>query len=259
MDISTTTSPRAATAVLRPGTMTGPAAMQALGLVRFSTDPGAEGAAGDVGAGAGGTNDAQATQTPTGGENGAQGADQQKPDLSTLGADWKMSDLPEPVQAYIRSVRDESKKDRTTQQENAAEKARAEQLQKIAEVLGHAEEKPTLESLQEQNTANITRAEAAEEKLAALVRRDAIRDAADAAKVNASAALALKDTDAAFADVDISDSKAVQDALLSIADKHPHIKVASTVDQSGGDFQNGSGRPASDPKDLNDALGSHYK
>jgi hypothetical protein len=51
----------------------------------------------------------------------------------------------------------------------------------------------------------------------------------------------------------------VQDALLKVADQHPHIKVASTVDQSGGDFQNGSGRKPSDPKDLHAAVGSYYQ
>lgn len=263
MSNTTTTSPRAASAVLRPGTMTGPAALQALGLVRFADDPGAQGAAGDQGAGqagAGGTNDGQNAQTPGAGENGAQGGDGEAAKaLASLGDDWKMSDLPEPVQQYIRSVRDETKRDRTTQQENAAQKGREEQLQKIAEVLGLAEEKPTEEKLTEQLGTLTTRAETAESRLAEYQRHDAIRAAANDAKINADAAIALKDTDAALADVDINDPKALQEALLTVADKHPHIKVASTVDQSGGDFRNGSGRPASDPKDLTSAVGSYYK
>jgi vacuolar-type H+-ATPase subunit I/STV1 len=170
-----------------------------------------------------------------------------------------MSDLPEPVQEYIRSVRAEAKKDRTTQQENAAQKARDEQLQKVAVALGLADEKPTEETLNETISGLTTDLAAAQERVAQFERRDAITTAADAVKVNAQAALALKDTDAALADVDLNDSKAVQDALLKVADQHPHIKVASTVDQSGGDFQNGSGRKPSDPKDLHAAVGSYYQ
>ena len=251
MEKNTIAPVRAASAVLRPGTLTGLAGLQALGLARFADDPGAQGAAGA----AGGEQGAAGAGVPAGGD-GEQG---EKPDLSGLGPDWQMSDLPEPVQEYIRGVRAESKKDRTTQQENAAQKAREEMLQKVAQAVGLADEKPTLESLQEQNASTLTRAETAESRLAEFERRDAIRAAAESVAVSANAALALKDTDAAFADVDLSDAKAVQDALLVVADKHPHIKVASTVDQSGGDFQNGSGRPATDPKDLNAAIGSYYQ
>lgn len=182
-------------------------------------------------------------------ENGLQG----------LGDDWKMSDLPEPLQNYIRGLRDENKRDRTTQQENAAQKARDEQLQQIAQVLGIQGEKPTEETLNDKISGLTNDLAAAQERVAQFERRDAITTAADTVKVDAQAALALKDTDAALADVDISDPKAVQDALLTVADKHPHIKVASTVDQSGGDFQNGSGRQPSDPKDLHEAMQGLYK
>ena len=254
MNISTpVTAPAAApTAVLRPGAMTGPAALQALGLVRFADDPGAQGAAGG-----------EQTPPPAGesaggdGEHG-DGQEAAKP-LADLGDDWQMSDLPEPVQEYIRGVRAEAKKDRTTQQENAAQKARDEQLAQIAQVLGIQGEKPTEETLNDKISGLTTDLAAAQERVAQFERRDAITTAADTVKVNAQAALALKDTDAALADVDISDPKAVQDALLTVADKHPHIKVTSTVDQSGGDFQNGSGRKPSDPKDLNAAIGSYYQ
>jgi hypothetical protein len=240
------------TAVLRPGAMHGPAALQALGLVRFADDPGAQGTA-----------PAEQAPAPAGesaGGDGEHGGEQQTAKaLADLGEDWQMSDLPEPVQEYIRSVRAEAKKDRTTQQENAAQKARDEQLQKVAVALGLADEKPTEETLNETISGLTTDLAAAQERVAQFERRDAITTAADAVKVNAQAALALKDTDAAPADVDLNDSKAVQDALLKVADQHPHIKVASTVDQSGGDFQNGSGRKPSDPKDLHAAVGSYYQ
>jgi hypothetical protein len=240
------------TAVLRPGAMHGPAALQALGLVRFADDPGAQGTA-----------PAEQAPAPAGesaGGDGEHGGEQQTAKaLADLGEDWQMSDLPEPVQEYIRSVRAEAKKDRTTQQENAAQKARDEQLQKVAVALGLADEKPTEETLNETISGLTTDLAAAQERVAQFERRDAITTAADAVKVNAQAALALKDTDAALADVDLNDSKAVQDALLKVADQHPHIKVASTVDQSGGDFQNGSGRKPSDPKDLHAAVGSYYQ
>lgn len=252
----------APTAVATPGTMRSLPVLQALGLLRFADDPGAQGAAGDQGAGqagAGGTNDGQNAQTPTGGENGAQGGDGEAAKaLASLGDDWKMSDLPEPLQNYIRGLRADAKKDRTAQQESAAQKARDEQIQKIAQTLGLAE-KPTEETLNETISGLTTRAETAESRLAEYERRDAITAAAEAVKVDAQAAFALKATDAALADVDLTDPKAVQDALLGVADKHPHIKVASTVDQSGGDFQNGSGRKPSDPKDLHEALQGLYK
>lgn len=246
------TAPAAAPiAVLRPGALSGPAALQALGLVRFADDPGAQGAA-PTG------EQAPAPAAESAGGDGEHGQEAAKP-LADLGDDWQMSDLPEPVQEYIRSVRAEAKKDRTTQQENAAQKARDEQLAQIAQVLGIQGEKPTEETLNDTISGLTTDLAAAQERVAQYERRDAITTAADAVKVNAQAALALKDTDAALADVDLTDPKAVQDALLGVADKHPHIKVASTVEQSGGDFQNGSGRPASDPKDLNAAIGSYYQ
>lgn len=256
MSNTTTSSPRAASAVLRPGTMTGPAAMQALGLARFADDPGAQGAAPQE-TPQNGPESGQGTNPPSDGQEAA-GAEPQHA-LSDLGDDWKMSDLPDPLQNYIRGLRDENKRDRTTQQENAAQKARDEQLQQIAQVLGIQGEKPTEETLNDKIGALTTDLATAQERLAGYERRDAITTAADAVKVNAQAALALKDTDAALADVDLTDPKAVQDALLTVADKHPHIKAASTVDQSGGDFQNGSGRQPSDPKTLADAMAGLYQ
>ena len=202
-----------------------------------------------------GPEDPQGTSTPAQAPEAAESEN----GLQGLGDDWKMSNLPEPVQNYIRSVRAEAKKDRTTQQENAAQKARDEQLQQIAQVLGIQGEKPTEETLNDKISGLTNDLAAAQERVAQFERRDAITTAADTVKVDAQAALALKDTDAALADVDISDPKAVQDALLTVADKHPHIKVASTVDQSGGDFQNGSGRQPSDPKDLHEAMQGLYK
>ena len=202
-----------------------------------------------------GSEDPQGTSTPAQAPEAAESEN----GLQGLGDDWKMSDLPEPLQNYIRGLRDENKRDRTTQQENAAQKARDEQLQQIAQVLGIQGEKPTEETLNDKIGALTNDLAAAQERVAQFERRDAITTAADTVKVDAQAALALKDTDAALADVDISDPKAVQDALLTVADKHPHIKVASTVDQSGGDFQNGSGRQPSDPKDLHEAMQGLYK
>lgn len=202
-----------------------------------------------------GPEDPQGTSTPAQAPEAAESEN----GLQGLGDDWKMSDLPEPLQNYIRGLRDENKRDRTTQQENAAQKARDEQLQQIAQVLGIQGEKPTEETLNDKISGLTNDLAAAQERVAQFERRDAITTAADTVKVDAQAALALKDTDAALADVDISDPKAVQDALLTVADKHPHIKVASTVDQSGGDFQNGSGRQPSDPKDLHEAMQGLYK
>ena len=202
-----------------------------------------------------GSEDPQGTSTPAQAPEAAESEN----GLQGLGDDWKMSDLPEPLQNYIRGLRDENKRDRTTQQENAAQKARDEMLQQVAQVLGIQGEKPTEETLNDKISGLTNDLAAAQERVAQFERRDAITSAADAVKVDAQAALALKDTDAALADVDISDPKAVQDALLTVADKHPHIKVASTVDQSGGDFQNGSGRQPSDPKDLHEAMQGLYK
>lgn len=202
-----------------------------------------------------GSEDPQGTSTPAQAPEAAESEN----GLQGLGDDWKMSDLPEPLQNYIRGLRDENKRDRTTQQENAAQKARDEQLQQIAQVLGIQGEKPTEETLNDKISGLTNDLAAAQERVAQFERRDAITTAADTVKVDAQAALALKDTDVALADVDISDPKAVQDALLGVADKHPHIKVASTVDQSGGDFQNGSGRQPSDPKDLHEAMQGLYK
>ena len=202
-----------------------------------------------------GSEDPQGTSTPAQAPEAAESEN----GLQGLGDDWKMSDLPEPLQNYIRGLRDENKRDRTTQQENAAQKARDEQLQQIAQVLGIQGEKPTEETLNDKISGLTNDLAAAQERVAQFERRDAITSAADAVKVDAQAALALKDTDAALADVDISDPKAVQDALLTVADKHPHIKVSSTVDQSGGDFQNGSGRKPSDPKTLADAMAGLYQ
>ena len=202
-----------------------------------------------------GSEDPQGTSTPAQAPEAAESEN----GLQGLGDDWKMSDLPEPLQNYIRGLRDENKRDRTTQQENAAQKARDEQLQQIAQVLGIQGEKPTEETLNDKIGALTNDLAAAQERVAQFERRDAITTAADTVKVDAQAALALKDTDAALADVDISDPKAVQDALLTVADKHPHIKVSSTVDQSGGDFQNGSGRKPYDPKTLADAMAGLYQ
>src|SRR5699024_877027 len=146
MNISTPDTDRgvAPTVVLRPGVMHGPAAMQALGLARLADDRGAQGAA-PQDTTQDGSESGQGTNPPSDGQEAAP-AESQKA-LAGLGHDWQLSDLGVKVQNYIRRVRAKAKKERTTQQEHAAQKARDEQLQHIAQVLGIQGEKRTGETL----------------------------------------------------------------------------------------------------------------
>lgn len=254
---TSTTRPaqRAATAVLRPGMLTSPAAMQALGLARFTDDPGAQGAAG------GEQNTAQSGD-PAGGD-GEHGGEQRPPsgDGQQSGGDdgpgdWRMDQLPAGARDYIRGLRDEAKRDRTTQQENAAQKARQEITDAIAKAIGLDDASP------DKVTDELGKLTQERDQALAAVRafetQQTIRTAAQHVAVDADKALELKALDKALEGIDLTDTKAVQDALLTVADQHPHIKTASTVERTGGTHHTGEGnRPK--PKDLSGAIAAHYQ
>ena len=219
---------------------------------------------GDGGPDAGGSV-AAGEQASTDGQDGAQQAVQQSQDdkdgegdsskQSPYG-DWQMADLPEGVQRYIRDVRGESQKDRTTQQQNAADKARQEITESIAKALGLGDADP--DKVTDQLSTITQERDTALAAVKAYETQKTIRAAATVAAIDADKALDLKATDQALEGINLSDTKAVQDALLKVAEQHPHIKAASTVGRTGGDHHAGEGnRPK--PKDLNGAIGRHYE
>lgn len=243
---------RAAGAVLRPGMLGSPAALQALGLARFADDPGAQGAApsGDGQEPAGQANEPGGEQTPAGAGNDAQDGKESDP------ADWQMDQLPAGAQDYIRSLRQEAKKDRVAQQESAADKARREITESIAQALGLGEADP--DKVTDQLATLTQERDTALAAVKAYETQQTIRAAADIVAVDADKALDLKALDKALEDIDLTDTKAVQDALLAVADQHPHIKTASTVERTGGNHHSGEGnRPK--PKTLSDAIASQYQ
>lgn len=240
--------PRAATAVLRPGNLTGMAGMQALGLARFADDPGAQGTAGSEQGGAPAGDPASGTSE--------HGGEQQTATPPTGDpADWQMEQLPAGAQDYIRSLRQEAKKDRTAQQETAAEKARTEITESIAKALGLGDADP--DKVTDQLGTLTQERDQALAAVKAYETQQTIRAAAQTAAIDADKALDLKATDKALEGIDLTDTKAVQDALLTVADQHPHIKAASTVGRTGGDHHSGEGnRPK--PKDLTAAIAAEY-
>lgn len=226
-----------------------------LGQIRLAEGDGSADSGGSV---------TQGEQASTDGQDGAQQAAQQSQDdkggddsgkQSPYG-DWQMSDLPEGVQRYIRDVRDETKRDRTSQQENAATKARTEITESIAKALGLGDSDP--DKVTDQLSTITQERDTALAAVKAYETQQTIRAAATVAAIDADKALELKATDKALEGIDLSDTKAVQDALLTVAEQHPHIKAASTVGRTGGDHHAGEGsRPK--PKDLNGAIGRHYE
>lgn len=223
--------------------------LQRLGALAFADAPG------DGQGGTPASNDSAGSQAPADGENGQQGGQEGGDDP----ADWQMDDLPKGAREYIRGLRAEAKKDRTHQQQSAKDQENERLRTELGRVLGFVDDKPSEAQLQD-TIARLTKERDDAQAVASEFTRDrAVRAAAAAAKIDADQALALKATDQALADIDFDDHRAVQDALLAVAEKHPHIKAASTVDQTGGDFQQGSGRQPSDPKTLQDALQGLYR
>lgn len=243
---------RAAGAVFRPGMLGSPVALQALGLARFADDPGAQGTApsGDGQEPAGQANEPGGEQTPAGAGNDAQDGQESGP------ADWQMGDLPPGAQDYIRSLRQEAKKDRVAQQESAADKARREITDAIAQALGLGDTDP--DKVTDQLATITQERDQALAAVKAFETQQTIRKAADIVAIDADKALDLKALDKALEDIDLTDTKAVQDALLAVADQHPHIKTASTVERTGGNHHSGEGnRPK--PRDLTAAIAAAYQ
>lgn len=221
-----------------------------LGDVRLAEGDGSADTGGSV---------AQGDQSTTDGQDGAQQAAQASQDDKgsdgKAAEDWQMDQLPPGAQDYIRSLREEAKANRVTQQENAADKARREITESIAQALGLGEADP------DKVTDQLgTLARERDEALAAVKAyetQQTIRAAALEAAIDADKALDLKATDKALEGIDLSDARAVQEALLTVAEQHPHIKTASTVERTGGDHHSGEGnRPK--PKTLSDAIASQY-
>ena len=197
---------------------------------------------------------AQGDQSTTDGQDGAQQAAQESQD-DRGDADWQMDQLPPGAQDYIRSLREEAKANRVTQQENAADKARREITESIAQALGLGEADP--DKVTDQLSTLTQERDQALAAVKAYETQQTIRAAALEAAVDADKALDLKATDKALEGVDLSDAKAVQEALRTVAEQHPHIKTASTVERTGGTHHSGEGnRPK--PKTLSDAIASQY-
>lgn len=189
----------------------------------------------------------QATQQAQDGQDGQDGTDP---------ADWQMGDLPPGAQDYIRSLRAEAKKDRVAQQESAADKARREITDAIAKAIGLDDANP--DKVTDQLGTLTQERDQALAAVKAYETQQTIRAAAQHVAVDADKALDLKATDKALEGVDLTDTKAVQDALLTVADQHPHIKTASTVERTGGDHHSGEGnRPK--PKDMAAAIAAQYQ
>lgn len=198
---------------------------------------------------------AHGDQAGTDGQDGAQQAAQQaQDDKGSDGKDaedWQMDQLPPGAQDYIRSLRAENKRDRTAQQESAADKARREITESIAAALGLGEADP--DKVTDQLGTLTQERDQALAAVKAYETQQTIRTAAQTVAIDADKALDLKATDKALEGIDLTDTKAVQDALLQVADQHPHIKAASTVGRTGGDHHSGEGnRPK--PKDLTAAI-----
>lgn len=235
---------RAATAVLRPGTITSAAGMQALGLARFADDPGAQGTAPA----------ADPAPAAPAADPAAPAGDPAQPPAGDP-ADWQMEQLPPGAQDYIRSLRQEAKKDRTAQQESAADKARREITESIAAALGLGDADP--DKVTDQLGTLTQERDQALAAVKAYETQQTIRAAATIAAIDADKALDLKATDKALEGIDLTDTKAVQDALLKVAEQHPHIKAASTVGRTGGDHHNGEATRTK-PRDLTAAIAAEY-
>lgn len=142
------------------------------------------------------------------------------------------------LQKMIDNLRKENAKTRVNAKQQAADEARDELVAQFAQVLGLVDDEPTVEDLQERITTQDAELNEAKEAAKQANTRLAVYQAA--ARVNADAELLLDSVrfQASLADVDLTDSAAVETAIRQWVQDHPKfgaMKVgASTIDAPGG-------------------------
>lgn len=253
---TTKTTHRAASAVLRPGTLTGPAGAQALGLLSFMSDAGAQGAAGDAGGDAGDAG-TDGTDAGTDGDTGDQGTDGGEDD----GQEDKSSKAVDPKTA---AARDEAAQNRIKAREaderaSAAETALAELTQKVGKILGLAEDDedkggdaPDVDALAKSVAEEQAKASEAARELAVY---KAARDVADPDRLLDSRRFLTS-----ISEIDPSDGDAVSAAVKAAVDSDPTLAPRRERGASSADTASGPGG-GSAPKaevGLQAALGNHY-
>jgi hypothetical protein len=146
----------------------------------------------------------------------------------------------EAANAEIARLRKENAKDRIDAKTKAADEARTALVTDLAKALGITQaEEVTVESLQEQLTGKTGELTAAQEAAKTAATQVAILRAAAAANADPDLLLDSTRFQATLADVDITDSKAVETAITSWVRDHPKFAAtqvvgASTIEHPGG-------------------------
>lgn len=155
-----------------------------------------------------------------------------------------LPDDPEKLKEMIHKLNGENAKARTDAKTRAADQAKTDLVQQLGKALGLIKDddpKQTVEDLTAQLTAQQETAKAAQTKLAVY----------RAAGTVADPDMLLDSTSflASIKDVDVTDTKAVQDAVKAFVTEHPkfaptQVAGASTVEHPGGSGEN-TGHPTS--------------
>lgn len=155
-----------------------------------------------------------------------------------------LPDDTEALKAEISRLRRENAKDRTDAKAKAADDARNTLVADLAKALGISQtEKVTVESLQEQLSGKDGELAKALEAAKTAATQTAIIRAASAANADADLLLDSARFQATLADVDTTDSKAVETAITSWVKDHPKFAATQVVGASTIEHPGGTGEP----------------
>lgn len=181
----------------------------------------------------------------------------------------RVEDLPEWAQKLIKETRKESGDHRVKAKEyesklSAAEQARQDQLDAIAQALGlkDADKPPSVDDLTEQLTAAQQQAQERESALRQLTVERAAERAAREHGADVDTLLDSRTFASKLADLDpAADDFAatVSDLVKQTVDSNPKYKAGQAPASSSGDFSGGPGeRPSARTNSLHAAARSHY-
>ena len=155
-----------------------------------------------------------------------------------------LPDDTEALKAEISRLRKENAKDRTDAKAKAADDARNTLVADLAKALGISQpEEITVESLQEQLTGKTGELTIAQEAAKAAATQLAIFRAAAAANADPDLLLDSARFQATLADVETTDSKAVETAITSWVKDHPKFAATQVVGASTIEHPGGTGEP----------------
>lgn len=172
-------------------------------------------------------------------------ADEDKGDL------W---DDPAKAKAEIERLRAENGRDRTAGKTEAAKAATDELTQKLAKALGLVkddDEAPDASKLTAQLTEREAQAKQAQTELA--VYKLAGKHSGDADALLDSRSFLAK-----IADIDPTDTAAIDAAVKQAVTENPKLKSAQAAGRSGAEFNGGSGEGTKKAGNLTDAVSNHY-